>query len=71
MPAQFKEGTVNSYDSNTQMGSYKENGTAIDKDFETLRPEVDVQPGQSITVLVVTPSGKNVSIGIKIGGIDR
>ena len=39
--------------------------------FETVRPEVDVVPGQSVTVMVKTPSGRNVSIGIKISGMER
>ena len=71
MPAEFKDGTINSYDSNTQLGNYRENNTTTDRGFETVKPvppDVDVSPGQSVKVLFKTPSGREVNIAIEING---
>ena len=68
MPAEFKEGTINSYDSSTQLGSYRENNTTTDRSFETVRPVVDVIPQQSVKVMYKTPSGREVNIAIEING---
>ena len=70
MPAEFKDGSIVTYDDGTQTGMYKEDGTDTDRSFETVRPVVQVQPGKSVRVMVKTPSGREVSIAIKIDGID-
>ncbi len=47
-------------------------GDSLSADIvETVRPEIDVVPGQSVKIVVSTPSGKSVSIAIIINGKER
>ena len=38
---------------------------------ETVKPEIDVVPIQSVKVVVSTPSGRSVNVAIKIQGMER
>ena len=63
-----KVGTVDSanLDPSGQEGKYTENGGGNRFDFVIHRPNVYVIPGDSIKVLVETPSGHSISKGIVI-----
>lgn len=64
-----KEGTVTSFDSATGMGRYVENGTSgPELRFEVPNPTVVVIPGDLVTVLVATPSGRTVEVVKKVKG---
>jgi len=70
MPLRTEEGLVASYDSATQSGTYTPSGASTDKTFETVRPITDIRPGKAITIMVETPSGRQVAIAIKFDGRD-
>ena len=63
-------GIVDSVDTSGQYGQYKENSTGTLFEFIIHKPTVYVVPGESVKVVVSTPSGRGINPGIviEIGG---
>jgi len=68
MPIKTEKGIVEEYDAATQIGTYKIPNEDKIREFDTVRPIREIQPGKAIVIMTETPRGKKCEIAVECEG---